>query len=105
MKKKMFYLQKNGVGDHFVKLERELLAMIYENKENVIKIKDRNVQTKANEGDKKKNAFLDQPDPHLTVTQNRVIDQQFHSKSTEKFAESENRMISSMKKSDIAMIR
>lgn len=80
--------------------------MIYENKENVIKIKDRNLQTKPTEGaDKKKNSYLEEADQHLTVTQNRVIDQQFHSKSTEKFAESENRMVSSMKKSDIAMIR
>ncbi len=107
LKKKMSFLNKNEVGDHFSKIERELLAAIYENKENVIKIKDRNVQQKQAEGEKKKwNLGEETERNHLTVLQNRVIDhQQFHSKTTEKFVDNDVRLIpfSSIKKSERSM--
>jgi hypothetical protein len=82
-----------------------LLAAIYENKENVIKIKDRNISHKSSEFGIEKKKFLapEENDRNLTVLQNRVIDhQQFHSKTTEKFVDNENRNIpfSSMKKSE-----
>jgi hypothetical protein len=44
------------MNEHFIKIERELLAVIYENKENVIKIKDKNIQ-KNIDCDKKKFLF------------------------------------------------
>ena len=52
--------------------------------------------------EKRKITFAEDNDKHLTVLQNRVIEhQQFHSKTTEKFAEHENRInpFSSLKKS------
>ena len=82
------------------------MAAIYENKENVIKIKDRNVQHKTIESGLEKKKFVlseDSERNHLTVIQNRVIDhQQFHSKTTEKFVDNDNRMLpfSSIKKSE-----
>jgi hypothetical protein len=100
----MYFLNKHDAGEHFTKIERELLSVIYENKENVIKIKDKNVQAKPDHDKKKLPA--EETDRHLTVLQNRVIDhQQFHSKSTEKFVENENRMLpfSSLKKSERSM--
>lgn len=101
LRKKLTYLTKNEASEHFVKIERELLAIIYDNKENVIKIKDKNLP-KADFGEKKKMPSLEEPDRHATVTQNRIIEnQQFHSKTTEKFVENENRLLpfSSLKKS------
>lgn len=46
--------------------------------------------------------MLEETDKHMTVTQNRAKEhQQFHSKTTEKYVENENRLMpfSSMKKS------
>lgn len=98
------------MGEHFVRIERELLAAIYENKENVIKIKDRNIVSKATEfGQERKKLMAMEDsdrDKNLTVLQNRVIDhQQFHSKTTEKFVDNESRNIpfSSIKKSERSM--
>jgi hypothetical protein len=61
------------------------LSIIYENKENVIKIKDKNIQNRPPEfgAEKKKAAFYDENEKNMTVTQNRIIEnQQFHSKTT-----------------------
>ena len=110
LKKKTSFLTKAEVGEHFVRIERELLAAIYENKENVIKIKDRNIVSKATEfGQERKKLMAVEDsdrDKNLTVLQNRVIDhQQFHSKTTEKFVDNESRNIpfSSIKKSERSM--
>jgi hypothetical protein len=108
-KKKTAYLSKAEAGEHYVKIEHELLAAIYENKENVIKIKDKNIQAKSGEFDKRKFALPeDSCDNHLTAVQNRAIEhQQFNSKSTEKFVENDNRMppFSSVKKSERSLLK
>lgn len=36
-KKKLFHLNKNDVPEHYIKMEKELLQFIYDNKENLIK--------------------------------------------------------------------
>lgn len=93
------------MGEHFAKIERELLAVVYENKENVIRIKDKNIQNKNIENthyEKKKISFAEENEKNFTVIQNRVIErQQFHSKTTEKYVEHGDRLIpfSSIKKS------
>jgi len=46
-KKKLFYLNKNEVSEHYTKIEKELLQFIYDNKENLIKVpKEKNFQQK-----------------------------------------------------------
>lgn len=108
-KKKTAYISKAEAGEHYVKIEHELLAAIYENKENVIKIKDKNIQAKSGELDKRKVAVLEEScDNHLTAVQNRAIEhQQFNSKSTEKFVENDSRMppFSSVKKSERSLLK
>lgn len=109
LKKKNSFLAKNEVPDHYVRVERDLLALIYDNKENVIKIKDKNIDRKPAEfshQDKKKLTFHQEMEKNMTVAQNRTKEhQQFHSKTTEKYVESENRLMpfSSLKKSERSM--
>jgi len=42
-------LNKNEISEHFIKIERDLLNIIYDNKENVIKIKDKNIPHRNND--------------------------------------------------------